>query len=469
MSSLGGLAPESDPELERVLSDARERRSRRIGTRERAVGIAAASTFALVAIAMAALLPAGRPFHSGLALGLVAAYAIADRVAFRVGAGWAVATQLVFVPMLFLLPPADVPLLVVGAILADRIPELHKEEIHPSRLLVMLADGWYTVGPALVLVAAGVADPTWSDWPVYVAALAAQFAFDGARTAAAATAGEGIPLRTVLREARATQLVDLLLSPLGLIIAMASTGQPWTFLAALPILVLLRMFANEREARIDNALLLSRAYQGTAHLMAELLTSTDEYTGGHSRSVVALATAVGEQLELDQREMRRVELGALLHDVGKVSIPGDVVRKPGRLTDEEWALMRGHTIEGEKRLSEFGGLLGEVGSIVRSHHERWDGAGYPDGLTGADIPIAARIISVCDAFHAMTSDRPYRAAMSVPTALEELRRESAAQFDPDVVAALVGTVELRELRRFREPAPPIDVDRAERGLTNAPV
>ena len=144
---------------------------------------------------------------------------------------------------------------------------------------------------------------------------------------------------------------------------------------------------------------------------------------------------MGDHLELGEREMREVELGAMLHDVGKVSIPGEVIRKPGSLTEEEWALMRGHTIEGEKMLGQFGGLLGEVGSVVRSHHERFDGAGYPDGLRGEDIPIAARIISVCDAFHAMTSDRPYRDAMSVPAALDELRRESGAQFDPTVVAA----------------------------------
>ena len=247
MSSLGGLAPESDPEVERVLSDARERRSRRIGARERRIGLAASASFAVVAIAMPLVLPAGRPFQLGLAIGLVAAYALADRVAFRVGAGWAVATQLILVPMLFLLPPAVVPLLVAAALAADRIPELSSGAIHPSRLLLMVADGWYAVGPALVLALTGPADPTWSDWPIYLAALAAQFLFDSARTAAQATLGEGIPLRTVLREARSVQLVDLMLSPLGLIIAMASTGQPWTFLAALPILGLLRLF--RRSAR----------------------------------------------------------------------------------------------------------------------------------------------------------------------------------------------------------------------------
>jgi len=465
MSSLGGLDPESNPELERVLSDARERRSRRIGSRERTIGAAAAVSFVAVAVALPLLLPAGRSFHPGLALGLVAAYVLADRVAFRVGAGWAVATQLVLVPMLFLLPPPLVPLLVLAALAADRVPELSSGAIHPSRLVVMLADGWYVVGPALVLSVAGPAAPTWADWPVYIAALAAQFVFDSARTAAAATLGEGIPLHTVLREARSVQLVDLLLSPLGLVIAMASTGRPWTFLAALPILALLRLFALEREARIDNALLLSQAYRGTAHLMAELLTTADEYTGTHSRSVVALATAVGEGLELDERQMREVELGALLHDVGKRSIPGDVIRKPGALTDEEWQLMRGHTIAGEKMLGEFGGLLGEVGAVVRSHHERFDGAGYPDGLQGEEIPIASRIIAVCDAFHAMTSDRPYRDAMDVPTAIGELKREAGAQFDPRVVAALVGTVETREARRFRRGIDGPDTGEPEAGRT----
>jgi putative nucleotidyltransferase with HDIG domain len=463
MSSLGGLAPESDPELERVLSDARERRSQRIGARERRFGIAAALSFAVVAIAMPLLLPSGRPFHSALAIGLVAAYAVADRVAFRVGSGWAVATQIVFVPMLFLLPPPIVPVVVAFAIAVDRIPELNAEEIHPTRIVLMLADGWYAVGPALVLSLAGAVDPTWADWPVYLAALASQFALDSLRTAMGSAMGAG-SVRTALAEARSIQVVDFLLAPLGLVIAMACSGQPWTFLAALPILALLRIFAKEREARIDNALLLSRAYQGTAHLMAELLTGADEYTGGHSRNVVALATAVAGRLELNEREVREVELGALLHDIGKVSIPGDMIRKPGSLTDEEWAVMQTHTIEGEKMLGEFGGLLGEVGVVVRSHHERFDGAGYPDGLSAEEIPIAARIIAVCDAFHAMTSDRPYREAMGIPTALAELEREAGAQFDPEVVSALVVMVEAREARRFRHPIPGIDVDLAERQL-----
>ncbi len=448
MVSLGGQSPEASPAVERVLSDARDRRSRRIGSRERHVAIAAALSFAAAAVAIAVFVPAGRDFDPVLALALVVAYALADRVAFRVGAGWAVATQVVFVPMLFLLPPAYVPLLVSAALAADRMPEVISGEIHPSRVLVMMADGWFSIGPALMLGLAGAPDPTWSDWPLYLAVFASQLGLDTARTLAAASLGEGIPVHAVLAEGRSVLLVDAFLTPLGLVIAMACVGAPYTFVAALPLLVLLRMFAQEREARIDNALLLSRAYRGTAHLMSELLTTSDEYTGGHSRSVVALATAVGERLGLEDFQMRDVELGALLHDVGKVTIPGEVLRKPDSLTDAEWEIMRAHTIAGEKMLGEFGGLLGEVGSVVRSHHERYDGGGYPDGLVGQEIPIAARIIAVCDAFHAMTSDRPYRSALPVEEAVAELRRGAGGQFDPDVVATLVELVAVREARRM---------------------
>jgi HD-GYP domain-containing protein (c-di-GMP phosphodiesterase class II) len=123
--------------------------------------------------------------------------------------------------------------------------------------------------------------------------------------------------------------------------------------------------------------------------------------------------------------------------VGKVKIPNEIINKPGALTDEERAIINTHTIEGEKMLEKVGGLLGEVGYLVRSCHERWDGAGYPDGLAGEDIPLVARIVCACDAFSAMTTTRSYRKAMSREDAIAELERCADAQFDPRVVAALV--------------------------------
>jgi HD-GYP domain-containing protein (c-di-GMP phosphodiesterase class II) len=136
------------------------------------------------------------------------------------------------------------------------------------------------------------------------------------------------------------------------------------------------------------------------------------------------------------QEHRDVEFAALLHDVGKVRIPNEIINKPGPLTDEERAIMNMHTIEGQRMLEKVGGLLGQVGAVVRSCHERWDGGGYPDGLSGEDIPLVARIVACCDAYNAMTTDRPYRAALSESEALAELERHAGGQFDPAVVEAL---------------------------------
>jgi HD-GYP domain-containing protein (c-di-GMP phosphodiesterase class II) len=131
---------------------------------------------------------------------------------------------------------------------------------------------------------------------------------------------------------------------------------------------------------------------------------------------------------------------ALLHDVGKIVIPKEILNKPGALSDDEFELMKTHTIEGQVLLDRVGGLLGRVGAIVRSCHERWDGNGYPDGLAGYEIPLPARIVFVCDAYNAMTTDRPYRAAMSQETAVEELWANAGSQFDPRVVTALAAVI-----------------------------
>ena len=175
-------------------------------------------------------------------------------------------------------------------------------------------------------------------------------------------------------------------------------------------------------------------------LLGDVVEADDAYTGSHSRDVVTLVLDVASRLGLDARGQRDAEFAALLHDIGKIKIPGEIINKPGKLTDEEWAVMKTHTVEGERLLSQIGGILGNVGRIVRSCHEDWDGTGYPDGLVAADIPLVARIVRVCDAFSAMTTDRPYRKARSVGEAVAELRRCSGTDFDPAVVDALAASV-----------------------------
>jgi HD-GYP domain-containing protein (c-di-GMP phosphodiesterase class II) len=200
---------------------------------------------------------------------------------------------------------------------------------------------------------------------------------------------------------------------------------------------LLRNFSRERKQRIDHALELSNAYRGTAFLLGDVVEADDAYTGTHSRHVVDLVMAVADDLGLSEADRRDAEFVALLHDVGKIRIPGSIINKPGPLDAEERALMETHTVIGEEMLDRVGGMLGHVGHLVRSCHERWDGNGYPDKLAAEDIPLVARIVCACDAFSAMTTDRPYRAARTLEEALAELEVCSGTHFDPLVVAALL--------------------------------
>jgi HD-GYP domain-containing protein (c-di-GMP phosphodiesterase class II) len=187
--------------------------------------------------------------------------------------------------------------------------------------------------------------------------------------------------------------------------------------------------------------------------LTALLERADPYTGGaHTRGVVELSLLVADELGLSVAARRRVELAALLHDVGKIAIPTSIITKAGPLTPEEWAIMRTHTIEGQRMLDRVGGALAEVGEIVRASHERYDGRGYPDGLAGRRIPREAAIISACDAYDAMTTDRPYRGARSPSAAMAEIRSESGLQFDPRVVVALEVVLAPQLYARERRPA-----------------
>jgi HD-GYP domain-containing protein (c-di-GMP phosphodiesterase class II) len=201
------------------------------------------------------------------------------------------------------------------------------------------------------------------------------------------------------------------------------------------------VFSREREARMEQLIELNDAYRGTALVLGDVVEADDAYTGEHCRGVVRLSVNVARALRLDADRCRNVEFSALLHDVGKIAIPNEIINKEGKLDEREWAIVKMHTIEGQRMLETVGGLMRSVGRIVRSSHERWDGGGYPDGLRGEEIPLEARIVSACDAFDAMTTTRAYRKAMSIDVAVTELTANSGSQFDPAVVAAVLAVID----------------------------
>jgi HD-GYP domain-containing protein (c-di-GMP phosphodiesterase class II) len=411
-------------------------------THEYRAELAVGLPFLLAAIAIAVGLDSGHAFELGPALALVLAYGALSRVRFHAGAGHTVPTQLVFVPMLFVLPAKDVPLCVLAGMVAGNLPDYLRGALHPGRALMLPGDAWHAIGPALVLLVAGLDGPSWGDAPLYLAALVAQFSLDYAVYAARARLALDIPGRDQLRVLGWVWVVDALLAPLGLLAAFATVQRPYAFLLVLPLAALLAIFARERNERIEQALELGGAYRGIAMLLGDLLEDADEYTGGdHTRGVVALSLEVADELGLDRRARHNVELAALLHDIGKIVIPASIINKPGPLDDDEWALMRTHTIEGQRMLDRVGGALADVGLIVRASHEHWDGNGYPDGLARERIPREATVVAACDAFNAMTTDRSYRPARSLPDAIAELRVNAGRQFAPDVVEALVSVVE----------------------------
>ncbi len=185
---------------------------------------------------------------------------------------------------------------------------------------------------------------------------------------------------------------------------------------------------------------LERTFLSTVAALANALEANDEYTSTHARWITDLALRVGAELGLEAHELKRLELGALFHDIGKIGIPARILAKAGPLTSEERALVETHPILGERILAPIE-QLGEVRLIVRCAHEHYDGTGYPDHLTGEQIPLESRIVLACDAFHAMTTDRPYRKSLGLDEAKRRLVEASGTQFDPQVVDALLRVLE----------------------------
>ena len=407
------------------------------------IGVTGLNAAGFVVVALAALLlPSHRPLSLVALASALAAYAIASRVEVEFPGFVAVPTEAIFVVMWFVLPLRILPLAVCAGMLLGRLPDVVRRRMPPDRLALTIASCWYSVGPALVLYAAGTQMPRWQDAPFYFAAVATQFIFDFASMFAQTRAVAAVSVRALLGSTRLVYGFDLVLAPLGLLAAFPAWRHPEALLLLMPMVLIVARVGHEREERNDKVLELKNAYQGTSYLLGDMIEADDAYTGSHSRDVVELVLAVSERLGLSSDEQRMAEFTALLHDVGKLRIPSTIINKPGPLDDEERALMNTHTVLGQEMLERAGGLLGQVGPLVRSCHEHWDGNGYPDRLAGEDIPLVARIVCTCDAWNAMTTDRSYRRALSLEDAAAELRKCAGTQFDPAVVDALVGALGL---------------------------
>jgi HD-GYP domain-containing protein (c-di-GMP phosphodiesterase class II) len=426
---------------EQLVGEARARIGRGMDPRERVVIAISASLFVLTAVALAGLLPNQRDFNVLLLIGLVAGYVAVERVRFEFGGSYGTPEQLVFVPMALLAPLPLVPALIAVSNLIATAPDVFSGRWHKERVAGRLADCWFCVPPVLLLAALAPGELRFDHTEVYLLAFAAQLSGDALWTFVRDRLIDRVPIRELAAGWIGTTRVDAIFTPIAFMIAMVGKDHSVALLAIIPLAWLLHSFARDREQRYAKTLELHRAYRGTVMLLSDVVEFDDQYTGRHSRSVVDLANAVADELGVPDNDRQELEFAAMLHDVGKISIPKDILNKPSRLTDEEFELMKQHTIEGQFMLDRIGGLLGRVGEIVRSCHERWDGRGYPDGLAGEQIPFPARIVFCCDAYHAMTSDRVYRQAMPKQEALDELATNAGTQFDPVVVAALTKVVQ----------------------------
>jgi HD-GYP domain-containing protein (c-di-GMP phosphodiesterase class II) len=424
------------PLEERELEENRARLRERLTLRDWCAILVVGGSFVATSVVLLEHLQSSRSHPAWVTVFVIGVYAFVSRLEYEVGVGSVVPTQLILVPMLFIFPLGQVPLLVLSGLLAAAAVDIAMGRIRPERVGLTMMDGWHVIGPVCVLALAGESTPDLHNTPIYVSALLAQFVVEFVSFAARDWISRGIDPRAQLLYTLRSAPIDLALAPLGLAVAFPAQNDPLAILLVVPLIWLLRIFAHERRSRIDSALELSEAYRGTAFLLGDVVEADDEYTGMHSRDVVMLSVAVARELGLDERGLRDTELAALLHDVGKIRVPGEIINKPAALTHGEREVIDMHTIAGEEMLAQVGGVLGTVGHLVRSCHERWDGAGYPDGLAGDEIPLIARIVSCCDAFSAMTTHRSYRQAMAPDEALDELRANAGRQFDPGVAMTL---------------------------------
>jgi putative nucleotidyltransferase with HDIG domain len=436
-------------EDQELLAETFERESTRMSTRELATGGALAAAFVAALVGLWLLRPPGS-FSLLPAAVCLAVLVLAMFVSFDTPFGPAAATQLGFVPLLFAIPLALVPIAVALAMAISWLPDIWSGELRPTRLIHIPSNCWFAIG-AVAVIAIGHSAPSEAGWLVLVAALAGQFVADFLVMTLRVVMLRRAPVSSILHSSW-VYVIDAALSGVALVVAEDIHAAPLAALTLVPLLGLLAVFAHERRRRLESMLELSGAYRGTALVLGDVIEADDGYTGEHCKSVVSLVLEMAEHLGLSPERQRNLEFAALLHDVGKIAIPKEIINKPGKLDPHEWTIIKTHTLEGQKMLERVGGFMREVGLIVRSHHERWDGGGYPDGLVGEEIPLEARIISCCDAWNAMRTDRPYRKALAYEVAVSELVAHAGGQFDPHVVNTFLRLVAVAD-RPEPMPAP----------------
>jgi HD-GYP domain-containing protein (c-di-GMP phosphodiesterase class II) len=428
-------------DVEALVADARQRRPQPMSPRERLyAGVSAAAFLGVVGL-LSSVLPHDAPQDSWVLILPVLLYALGTRCQFEIGTGFAMPAQIAFIPMLFLAPLPLVPLLVAPGYLLGRLPEFVLKRSHVDRWLNSFGHAWYAIPPVLIIGLLAPGPPSIHHTGVYALAVAGQFALGVGEVVFGDWFLTGARPGANLKAASWSFWITILLTPVAFLLAAVAVREPIALLGVAPLFWLFWTFSQERKSHLDAALELNQTYRGTVMVLADVVEADDDYTASHCRSVVELCAATGHELGMDMSAMQELEIAALLHDVGKIAIPGEILNKPTHLTEEEFELMKTHTLEGQALLERVGGKLARVGEIVRSCHERWDGRGYPDGLRAEEIPSAARIVFCCDAYSAMTTDRPYRRAMSPEAAIEELRVNSGTQFEPKVVDAVVSVVE----------------------------
>ena len=312
-----------------------------------------------------------------------------------------------------------------------------------------LAKAVFDIGNfVLAAGAAGTAFAVLSGTPRLLAAAVAGGVFaalNNGLVCLAMSLAEGIAFGSVWRERfHWARFYFLAFGPLALVAQIAYTrmGVQGLFAFAVPpalMLLAFRHYLERTEEAVEEVrqanVRLRRANRDTIAALSRSMEAKDLYTGGHTGRVSAVAVALAAHLGFDAEELEAVEIGALLHDIGKIGIREEILHKQGPLDDDEWAVMRTHPVVSDFILAELD-LDPIVRQCARSSHERMDGRGYPDGLSGEDIPLPARIVFVADAFDAITSDRPYRRGRSTTAALAEIEANAGTQFCPNVVCAL---------------------------------